>query len=210
MATTIEELVELVMNKTQEKKKISFEEYLTLTTDKKAEWVDGEVVYMTLVSIRHEQLRGFLFFVLKGFVQRHNLGSVFGPETMMRLEEQRRGREPDILFITNNKTRLLREDYLDGAADLVVEIVSPESIGRDRGEKFIEYEAAGIKEYWLIDPHRYQAEFYNLGVDGRYYLMSLDSDGIFRSNVIEEFWLRVEWLWALPNELDVLRELQVI
>ena len=40
--------------------------------------------------------------------------------------------------------------YLDGPADLVVEIVSPESAGRDRGEKYYEYEAAGIPEYWLL------------------------------------------------------------
>ncbi|MEJ7756097.1 MAG: Uma2 family endonuclease [Nocardioidaceae bacterium] len=59
-------------------------------------------------------------------------------------------------------TASFQKTYLDGAADLAIEIISPESIGRDRGEKFVEYEAAGIREYWLIDPERRQAEFYRL------------------------------------------------
>lgn len=210
MATTLEELEQETAKKAQEKKKVSFEEFLVLTDGKKAEWVDGEIVYMAAVSIRHELLFQFLLTILNLYVKRNSLGIVLGSDTSMKLEEGRRGREPDILFLINERTNLLRENYLDGAADLVVEIVSPESIGRDRGEKFVEYEAAGIREYWLIDPQREQAEFYRLEEDLRYHLVSTDSDGIFRSDVIQGFWLRVEWLWTLPNELDVLRELGVI
>ena len=51
----------------------------------------------------------------------------------------------------------LTDSHLSGPADLVVEIVSPDSLGRDRGDKFAEYEAASIPEYWLIDPVRQQA-----------------------------------------------------
>jgi Uma2 family endonuclease len=54
---------------------------------------------------------------------------------------------------------------------LIVEIISPESSGRDRGEKFYEYEMAGVREYWLIDPQREQVEFYELNAEGRYTLL---------------------------------------
>ena len=66
----------------------------------------------------------------------------------------RRGREPDLIFVRKERLPLLKPTYFDGAPDLVVEVASPESLGRDRGEKFVEYERAGVEEYWLIDPDR--------------------------------------------------------
>lgn len=105
-------------------------------------------------------------------------------EVVMRLAELRRGREPDLLFIAKEHLDRLTEAYLDGPADLVVGIVSPESGPRDRGEKYYEYEAAGVREYWLIDPDRQQAEFYRLNKQKRYELIPLDAQGIYRSEVI--------------------------
>jgi hypothetical protein len=61
------------------------------------------------------------------------------------------------------------------------------------------------KEYWLIDLDRQQAEFYRLGDTGRYHLVPLETGGIFRSQVIAGFWLRVERLWQLPEEIAILR-----
>ena len=106
----------------------------------------------------------------------------------------------------------LGDTYLTGPADLAVEIVSPESVGRDRGEKFYEYERAGISEYWLLDPQIRRAEFYQLGSEGQYHLIAPDKEGVYRSTVLPGFWLRVDWLWQrpLPRMLDVLRELGVV
>jgi Uma2 family endonuclease len=123
-----------------------------------------------------------------------------------------RGREPDLLFISSERLHLLRHTFLDGAADVAIEIVSPESIGRDRGDKFVEYERAGVREYWLIDPDRRSAEFYELGDDSRYHTAATGEDGIYRSKVITGFWLRVDWLWQtpLPQAIEILRELKVV
>lgn len=55
-------------------------------------------------------------------------------------------------FVASEHLDRLKETYLDGPADLVVGIVSPDSVGRDRGEKFYEYAQGGVPEYWLIDP----------------------------------------------------------
>jgi Uma2 family endonuclease len=95
---------------------------------------------------------------------------------------------------------------------LVIEIVSPESVGRDRGEKFVEYEAGGVREYWLIDPDRQQAEFYQLDETGRYHLAAIDKDGRFHSTVLPNFWLQVDWLWQepLPKVLEVAGKLGLL
>jgi Uma2 family endonuclease len=210
MATTTEELQEIMVKAGLAKKKYTFEEYLAWPgEEKKVEWVDGEITVMAASSIRHELLLGFLQFVLKAYTLKHNSGLIFTSNVAMKLAADRRGRQPDLLFISHERARLLRENHLDGPADLVVEIVSPESVGRDRGEKFVEYEAAGIREYWYLDPQRQEVEFYRLDDAGRYRNAPID-DGVFRSQVINGFWLRVAWLWELPNELDTLRELGVI
>jgi len=116
----------------------------------------------------------------------------------MRLRNRPSGREPDVIFIAHNRLSLLQSVYLDGPADLAIEIISPDSRARDRGDKFYEYEQAGIREYWLLDPLRRQAEFYRLGADGIYLAGPIGDDGIFRSTVIEGLWLKVEWLWQDP------------
>ena len=210
MATTLEELREIINAKAQLPKKVTFEEFLTLTDGvKKAEWIDGEIIYMAAASVRHELLFGFLLTILRLYTQKHDLGTVIGSDIPMKLDPQRRGREPDLIFLAKERSHLLQATYLNGPADVAIEIISPESYERDRNDKFAEYEAAAIPEYWLLDPQRQTAAFYRLNENGQY-LPADTPDGIFRSAAIAGFWLRLEWLWTLPAELDVLRELKVI
>lgn len=107
-------------------------------------------------------------------------------------------RDPKNLDDETRHFARLEPTYLDGPADLVVEIVSPESVGRDRGEKFYEYEEAGIPEYWLLDPQVKRAEFYQLGEAAQYQLATLDEVGRYRSREVAGFWLKVAWLWQEP------------
>lgn len=196
-----------------EVQKMTYEEFLDwCDEDTWAEWVDGEVVMVSPASVPHQRISRFLFVLLQTIVERHDVGEVLSAPFPMRLGELRRGREPDLLFIAKEHLDRLKETYLDGPADLVIEIVSPESGPRDRGEKYYEYEAAGVREYWLIDPDRQQAEFYRLNRKNRYELIAPDADGIYRSEVIANFWIRVSWLWQkpLPRVLDVMRELKLI
>jgi Putative restriction endonuclease len=69
-----------------------------------------------------------------------------------------------------------------------------------------EYRAAGIPEYWLIDPDLRQAEFYQLDAAGRYQVVAAGTDGVYRSRALPGFWLREEWLWQEPLP-DVVRTL---
>ncbi len=190
--------------------RMSYEEFLAWADeDTYAEWVDGEIIMMSPANDRHQDLVRFLTAVLSVFVETSAGGVIRPAPFQMRLADA--GREPDLLFVAQEHLDRLRKTYLDGPADLAVEIVSPESMGRDRGEKFYEYEAAGVREYWLIDPERERAEFYRLE-EGRYRLVEPDAEGRYHSAVLEGFWLTVDWLWQepLPRVLDVLRELKVI
>jgi len=192
--------------------KLAYEDFLAQYADTRAEWVDGEVIMVPPASEQHQDIIGFLVNFLRPYVESRNLGKVLIAPFQMRLGQDLPGREPDILYVTSDHLSHLKDTYLDGPADVTVEIISKESINRDRGEKFVEYEAAGVSEYWLIDPIRQEAQFYRRGADNHYHAVLLDNDGIFHSEVIAGFWLRVSWLWQepLPPVLEVWKELNLI
>ena len=195
------------------KEKISYEDFLAwCDEDTRAEWVDGEIILVSPASNRHQDLSDFLVSVLRIYTEAKRIGVIRSAPFQMKLGEDLPGREPDMLFVSNDNLHRLQNTYLDGPADMVVEITSEESIGRDRGDKFVEYEAAGVSEYWLIDPIRQQAEFYRTGSDNRYHLILPDAEGIYHSESITGFWLRVSWLWkeTLPPVLEVCRELDLL
>jgi len=192
------------------REKMTYEEFLEwCDEDTWAEWVDGEVIVLSPASDRHQDLSDWLAFILRVFAETHDLGVVRSAPFQMKLE---RGREPDILFVAREHLDRLLESRLDGPADVVVEITSPDSLLRDRGAKFAEYELGGVREYWLIDPERERVDFYRLDAEGYYERAPVDAEGAYHSKVVPGFWLKVEWLWQdpLPKVLDVLREMELV
>lgn len=206
------------------KERISFEEYLVKYDGQHAEWIDGEVIILSgeqnldfnsektfvSASYEHQNVCDFLIAILRAYVEENDLGIIVTAPMTMKVNE--RSREPDVFFISKNNLDRLKKNYLDGAADLIIEIISPESRGRDRGDKFYEYESAGVREYWLIDYERRQAEFYNLGENGIYRVSQPDENQIYHSAVLKNLQLKVEWLWQekLPSLVEVLREWKLV
>jgi Uma2 family endonuclease len=131
-------------------------------------------------------------------VDEHRLGLVYLAPFKMHLSSRRTGREPDLVFLKAEHAARAHHTYLNGPADLVVEIVSPESVQRDYRTKRAEYEAAGIPEYWIVDPMRHETQFNQLGADGRYRIGTVDVHGIYASPVVAGLRLRVSWLWQRP------------
>jgi Uma2 family endonuclease len=198
-------------NTIAESKKMTYEEFLDwCDEDTWVEWVDGDIIMTSPASIQHQRIYSFLEKILSHYVALHNLGEVILPPFHIKLESS--GREPDIMFVSTEHIDRIKNTYLEGSADMVVEIVSPESMRRDRADKFFEYESAGINEYWLIDPIRKQAEFYRLGTDKFYHLISPDSEDIYHSEIIKGFWLNVSWLWKepLPPVSDAWQEINQV
>lgn len=188
---------------------MSWEEFLEwLPDDVRAEWVDGEVVYLSPVADPHARISGFLYALLEFFVEAHDIGVVRIAPFLMKTGPGLGGREPDILFLSKEHLSRLQYTFVDGPADLVVEIVSPDSVKRDTVQKLAEYEAGGIPEYWLIDPKRRHASFFHLDEAGRYQQVAADADGVFHSPLLPGLWLQESWLWqdTPPRLLDVLKQ----
>ena len=178
----------------------------------RAEWVDGETITMSPVNWPHSQLSAFLTTILQLFVEHHDLGEV-GAEYGCRLlaRGRRMLRAPDLVFIAGANLDRAGQTALNGAPDLAIEIVSPDSVSRDYREKFLDYQSAGVREYWIIDPISQKIEMSSLDEKtGEFRPIPL-TDGRLSSVVLPGFFLRPEWLWSDPRPKvnDVLRQLGI-
>jgi Uma2 family endonuclease len=186
--------------------------------DTRAEWVDGEVIIMSPANLEHCGLNAWLTTLMVAFVEEHGSGVVL-PDATVRLARQRRRRVPDIWFLAEGRRHLLRENHVEGPPDLVIEIVSPDSQSRDWREKYLEYEAAGVREYWVVDPMSRHVEAYALepapsaeaaGATPSQYRRLEEREGIIASTVVPGFRLRTAWLWpqTRPKALAALEEMK--
>lgn len=180
--------------------KMSYEAFLNwVDEDIRAEWVNGEVVIQMPTKPIHQSTVKFLLFLLELFVELFDRGIVHVAPLEMRLQHS--SREPDLLFVTKENLHRLTENRLMGPADLVVEIVSTESIHRDRRDKFKEYRDEGVREYWIVDPRpgKQRADFFYLDEDGDYALFATEDDEWMASKVLPGFGLRPAWLWQVDD-----------
>ncbi|HET6881408.1 MAG TPA: Uma2 family endonuclease [Pirellulales bacterium] len=175
--------------------------------DVRAEWVDGEVIVMSPASWVHAKLSRLLIGLLGNFVETKKLGEVVGTEFTVRLNSNRR-RIPDVLFIANDRLPNLQPKHLEGAPNLIIEVVSDDSVDRDWRTKYQEYEASGVDEYWIVDPLDQRLEAYAAG-DDKTYQRIVPHAGKVASGVVPGFYLRPEWLWQqpLPTVQELLCEL---
>lgn len=179
---------------------VSYEEFLELGEEfKHSEWVNGRVVLMPPVSDAHSTLKGDLYYLLRTFVDYHDLGIVKDEPFQMKTGPDLPGRSPDVFVVLKKNVKRLRKTFFEGPADLVVEVISPSTRAVDRGDKYYEYERGGVREYWLLDPLRKQAEFYLLGRDRIYRPVVVGSDNVYHSTVLKGLWINVPWLWGAPR-----------
>jgi Uma2 family endonuclease len=144
---------------------------------------------------KHQDIFTFLLTLFNLYLGLKPIGTVLAAAFSMVIGEDHPAREPDVVVVLNAHRARIQPTYLDGPADMAVEIVSPESSECDRGVKFHEYEAVGVQEYWLIDPLRQEAAIYALGADGRYHRLALDADGRLISALLPGFALDPGLFW---------------
>lgn len=186
---------------------VSFAEFLTRYEGRHAEWVMGNVLVYMSNSRTHQEIFQFLISLFTLYLGLKPIGRLLVASFTMYVGETLPAREPDLMIILNENVDRIQPTYLDGAADIAIEIVSPESIARDYGTKFSEYEQAGVREYWLFDPMRQQADIYVLGTDKLYHRASLDEQGRLVSTLLSGFALNPQLMWqeTLPSGAELIQ-----
>lgn len=157
-----------------------------------AEWVGGRVIRTRELSSEHAEARMFAMHLLGGFVDEHDLGTVY-PRVQVRFADQRSRRQPDMIVVATANADRVRQYHVEGPPDLICEVVADGSRTRDRVEKFAEYEAAGVPEYWLLDPPAGEWDAYTLGAAGRYVRVP-EVDGEVRSVLLPGLFFRPAWV----------------
>ncbi|MEM7114233.1 MAG: Uma2 family endonuclease [Chloroflexota bacterium] len=135
--------------------------------------------------------------MLDAYVEHKQLGYV-GQETVL-VALTRNDYLPDICFFGKEKATLLVEDQMKfPPSDFVVEVLSPSTADKDRGEKMLDYATHGVQEYWLVDPEAQVVEQYGLVLgegreeNGRFALLLKLKTGTLTSHVINGFTIPVE------------------
>jgi Uma2 family endonuclease len=193
--------------------RMSEDEYVAWSgEDTRAEWVAGEVVFKMSIHELHDMLQRAIAASAEHLVLTRSLGQVRGPEFSMRLPQKPSRREPDVIIVTTANLGRLTPTLLNGPADVVVEVVSAESVARDYRVKFAEYEAGGVPEYFIVDPLARAIEGHRLGPDGRYAPIVADDRRRLNSTAVPGWWLSASELFGekTPSAFDLARSLGVL
>jgi Uma2 family endonuclease len=150
--------------------KLTYEDYVTLPDDgRRYEILDGELVVTPAPTTRHQLVSGNLEMILRAHVRAHDLGTILDAPVDVILD-QATVVQPDLLFVSKAKGHIVEERAVEGAPDLVVEILSPTTEHRDRGAKMKLYARFGVAHYWLVDVEAQVVEVRMLA-DGTYQLV---------------------------------------
>lgn len=130
------------------------------------EVLDGELVVTPSSSLRHQRITRNLMLAFAPEALRRGLGEFFTAPLDVIFSEVNVC-EPDILFVRTERAEIL-QDWVRGAPDLAVEILSRSNRRNDEIRKRAIYERFGVAEYWIVDPEAEAVKVYRLGDDGTY------------------------------------------
>ena len=155
------------------------------------ELFDGEIMKRSAPSLIHQRISRKLLGKMDAYIEEKKLGEVFSAPVDLNLDEHN-AFQPDLAFISKERSFLIEDgDYIKGAPDLVVEIISPGTVKKDRVIKKDLCERFAVREYWLVDPLNKGIEIYIMQED-KYVLHDLQEiSGKINSTVLTGFELEL-------------------
>jgi Uma2 family endonuclease len=188
---------------------VSIEDYFANYYEQAHEYIQGVVIKMSPGTITHTLLIDYFYELFKAYLRIKRIGRAFRESSLRSSDSVR---VPDVFFVLADTHFQITKTGIEGVPDLCIEVVSEDSIGRDYGDKFLEYETIGVREYWIIDPLRQRTTFYRMAEDGHYSIIQPDVEGNFETLILPKLKIHVPMLWqeALPDMLDSYNHLKNI
>jgi len=180
------------------KPKIStYQDYLNLPDDgKRYELINGELVMVAAPFTIHQIISGNIEEEIRTFLKQTQMGIMIHSPIDVVLSETNVV-QPDIIFISEANSNIIKEKNIQGTPDLVIEILSPSTAYYDIIEKKEIYETFGVKEYWIVDPKKQRIEIFEL--KGNYFELNqrLNSQGMANSLIMQGFEISLERIFLL-------------
>lgn len=159
------------------------------------ELLNGEIVKYSAPESKHQIVSANLFRKFDNHVFEKKLGRVLYAPISVFLGEYN-APQPDLLFVATKNLEIIQQKGVMGTPDLVVEIVSPGSVVRDRVHKKAIYEKAGIPEYWIVDPKYFLVEIYEYTSSGYTLFHDVEGEGTVKSKVINDLRIDVQDIFS--------------
>jgi Uma2 family endonuclease len=170
--------------------KISHADLLAAPDDgKQREIIDGEMLVTPAPRMGHQRIVSQLAQAFYRYLARHPVGElILSPMDVILSEYD--VLEPDLIFVSNERQEIV-SDWVRGAPDLVIEILSPTTVARDRGVKLRTYARFGVKEYWIVDPDERAIEVYCLVREGYELVKAFKEPEALVSGLLPGFFLDI-------------------
>ena len=171
--------------------KFTYEDYKHTPEDKRYELIDGDLIMVPAPKVTHQRNSRDIGLTLVTLVDEKDLGEVFFAPTDVVLS-QTDVVQPDILFVSKERSYIITEDNIRGAPDLVVEVLSPSTAQRDRTLKRTLYALHGVSEYWQADTDAKNVTVLTLE-DGEYKVAGIYGEGqTLESPLLQGFTLEID------------------
>lgn len=144
----------------------TIDDIYALPEGERAELIDGQIYYMAPPGTTHQRILSFLHFEIESYIRNHNgLCEVFPAPFAVFLQSdapkhEKNYLEPDLSVVCDPDK--IDTNGCQGAPDWVIEIVSPGSRRQDYYTKLALYRAAGVREYWIVDPAKQVVIIYDM------------------------------------------------
>ena len=141
--------------------KMNYDQYCLLPDDRNQyELFDGELVMTPSPNTRHQRIVGQLHAELLAYVREHSSGEIF-VAPLDTIFDQYTVMQPDILFVSRERVPEVVKERIEGAPDIVVEVLSPSTFHKDLRRKMHVYSQFGVREYWIVDPEEQTMDLYH-------------------------------------------------
>jgi Uma2 family endonuclease len=158
------------------------------------EVIDGKL-YVTPPPVwKHQIGLANLLLIVGLFIRSHKLGKIV-PAPLGVVLDEHNGVQPDIVYVSRERLGIISERGVEGAPDLVVEVLSPSTRARDKGIKMRRYAAAGVPHYWQLDPTTDSLEAYRLTEQGYELVGRYGPGALFRPELFPGLEIPIDDLW---------------
>jgi len=171
---------------------VEYQKYLNLPEMKRVEFVDGKIIYLGEPSLKHQELLTTLLTRFRIYLQGKTC-KVYPAPFGVKIDfdsnpNSKNTLQPDLSVVCDKEK--LDDQGLNGAPDLVIEILSPSTASRDKGFKYKKYMSMGVKEYWLVDPDR-EIVTVNILISGNYISRVYKKGDVIKVGILDTLYINV-------------------